>query len=449
MKIKLVKNTDCLRIYEINCDNSIVGTEYASVLEDASKRVNIEGFRKGAVPLDVIETRMGEKIIEIVSDNLERKIVQKIIEDEGGISKIAHIGKSKPLAKYTKDSIKMSIEIEINPEVPAIKYEKIKLDLPKLELSDADLDKEVEKVLSNFATPKRIDDPNIAIQNRHIAVINFVGRIDDKIVESACANNFSIEIGSRNLIPGFEDQMVGMKSGESKTIKVTFPKDYHAKDMAGKDAEFDINVLSINEKILPDLNEEFLGQFGLKSVEEFRSRISQDIDKMYENQIKRYAKVKVEEHLRDKYSDFPIPKVFLESEISRLKPILEKNNQELPEKTRKSAKDIEKECEKKAIENICMSFIYRSIITSEKIEISKEDVEAAIMNDAMMYGKDYEKIIKMYSENPNMRNFVESRLQEDRAFDYMFGKISITRKPLNLEKMKIEIDKLFSSLKKE
>jgi len=447
MSVKLIKNKDCFRMYEASFGKETISTEYNKVLKKASSEIAMDGFKKGSVPVDVIENRYGERILNIVADNLQRKILKKVLEDDKLTDSIAHIEEHKPLAPYSKDLMKMTFNLQLNPELPIVKYEKIKLDLPILDLTDADVVREIERISVNFSTTKIIEKSDAEVANGNIVIIDFIGRLHGEVIQSACASDFSLDIGSGSFVPGFEEKLIGMKAGDQKTIVVTFPKEYHEKSFANQNVEFDINLKAIREKELPEIDDALAVKFGFKNLSELKDRIKSDISNFHEDQVKKFAKIKVDEYLRDKYCNFTVPDIFLLPEIKRLKDFFTTANIKQPEKSRKSEKDIDKESLKKANENVCMSYFYRDIIKSEKINPTEDAINMEIMQEAMASRQNYEELLKQYEENPENKSYIVSKIQENEAFNFIFSKINLNRYKISLDKFQDELTKLYKNLK--
>jgi trigger factor len=445
VKIKLAKNKDLVREYHVTCDENLISIEYKNVLDQASKEIKVDGFKKGAVPLEIVEQKMSARVLEIAASSVQKKVLSKILEDEKLEDKIAHVENVTPIEPYTKSSMKMSVVIQMHPEMPSLKLEKIKIERPVCEIDKAFAQERIEQIAKNYSQSREISE-NRPIKNGDIAKIDFVGKINGVPFDGGTGGDYDLEIGSGNFIPGFEEQLIGANIGDTVIVKVPFPADYHVKDLAGQASEFDVTINKISEKILPELNDEFAKKFGIETYAEFEKIIHENIDKEHERQIKLALKAVVDKAIREKYCDFDVPAVFLEPEYKRLLELFTERNSKKTDKEKKSASAIEKEANEKARQNVCMSYIYREFITKEKLDASEEEINSEIATEAAMYGKPLEEAIVHYNQNPNAKNRIVSKIQEDKAFELILSKITTKEKKIKPQDLSNELSEIYKSI---
>lgn len=445
MKVKLVKNKDLIREYNVVCDEEMVSSEYAKVLVQASKDVKIDGFEKGKAPAEMVEKRLGAKIMEVVATGVQRKILRKVFEDEKIVESVAHIENVVPMEPYTKNSMKISFRLQMHPEIPAIKYEKIKAEVLSTDVTDEFVEKKLDEIAKGYSSTKKIEEER-ALKLGDISIIDFVGRVDGELIEGGSANDYRLEIGSKSFIDTFEDQLIGMKISEQKTIKVRFPDQYQAPNLSGKNAEFDVVLKEIHESVLPEKNDDFAKIFGFESYKALFEKLKENINSENERQIKLATKALVDKAIREKYCDFQCPPIFIDPEYKRVLDLLTKRNESLDEKKRKKSEEIEKEAKKKSEENVCMSYVYRNIITENKFEPSEEQISAEISREAASSGMPFEELFAKYKQDESLMGYVISKIQEDKAFDSIFDKISKSTKKVEIEKLQEELEKIYKSI---
>lgn len=449
MKAKLVKKEECMLSYEAYAEESFVSQEYKRLVEEAIKTVKVDGFKIGTAPVEIVEQRLGSRLLDMVADTLYRKVILKIIEDDKLKEKFINISDYKPLDLYTRKSVKISFDVEINPEVPEVRYDKIKIALPNVAITNEDLEFELKSLGERFATPKAVEN-EVILQKGHIAKIDFVGRLKNEVVKEATGNDYSLEIGSNTFVPGFEEQLIGLKAGQEKTIIVKFPDDYHSENFAGQDVEFDVRLRYIQEKQIPEMNDEFAKKFGLESITKLSDEIKKNIEKINEETINRYAKFKIDNILREKYCGFTVPNVFFKPELKKIKESLEKRYNSNPDKKTKTSEEIEKEATDIAKKNIGMSYIYRNIIASQKIEATEDEINEIMEQESARTGVKIEDLQKEYNEeNSKKKSLAISFVQERRSFDWILSKVSLTRYDVKAKDLQSEMQKLWKELDEE
>lgn len=252
--------------------------KYQEELAKCVQEAELPGFRKGKVPTAMYLKRFGEaKVINNTMDELINSSYFEAIQAK----KIKAVGYPQiDLAKAPKGGFAYSAEVSVLPEVVAKDYLGIEATKEAVVVTDEELEKEVNRNLANSADLEVVEDG--AIEKGNVAVFDFCGSVDGVEFEGGKAENYSLEIGSGQFIPGFEDQMLGMKNGEEKVVKVKFPEEYHASDLAGKDAEFKVVVHEIKKRVLPELNEDYVKGLeieGVETVDAYKAMLKENLEK--------------------------------------------------------------------------------------------------------------------------------------------------------------------------
>lgn len=244
--------------------------------------VEVPGFRKGKLPRSMYESRFGieslyEEAInyavnEAYVEYLQKSKLQVVSYPELDVD-FKTVGKDKKL-KYT-------LEVEVYPTVELGQYKEIEVEKEKVDVTEADINEYIDRILQQHSELEIIE--NKPLENGHTAVFDFEGSVDGVLFDGGKAENYSLEIGSGNFIPGFEEQMVGMNTGEEKVIKVKFPEEYHASELAGKDADFKINLHEIKQRVIPTLSDEFVSEEleieDVKTVDDYKKFVKELIEK--------------------------------------------------------------------------------------------------------------------------------------------------------------------------
>ena len=399
----------------------------AEKFEEAMKKVyvktakyfNIPGFRKGKAPMQLVERQYGSAIFyedafnELVPDIYDEAIKENKIE---AVSRpnidIVQMEKGKELI--------FTATVETKPEVELGKYKGIEIKKIEYNTTDKDIEHELGHMAERNSRLVSIEDR--PVEKGDITTIDFVGSIDGVEFEGGKAENHELEIGSNTFIPGFEDQIIGMKIDEEKDIKVKFPEDYFSKDLAGKDAVFKVTLHEIKKKELPKIDDEFAKDVSeFDTLEELKNSIKEKLDT--ENTEK--AKYETEEEAIKVVCDntkLDIPNGMIELEIDNMVKDMENRlsyqglnlNQylQIMGKTEKEIRDSYKE---QAERNIKSRLVLEAIVKAEKIEVTPEEVDDKIKEMAKQYGRKEDELLA----NEQLKEYIEGNLKTEKAIDFI------------------------------
>ena len=290
-------------------------------LKKLSKTVKVNGFRKGHVPLEVVKKNVDPNALaqETLENALSRAVAESFIEN-----KLQAL--ERPEVEVKKfvpgESLEFTAEADVLPKVELGDYKKLKATEKKISVAKKDVDEVVERIRKSMAEKKEVKR---AAKLGDEAVIDFVGKKDGEAFPGGTGNDYPLELGSGSFIPGFEEAIVGLKAGDKKDIELTFPKDYHAPDLKGKKVVFETTVKKINEKVLPELNDEFAAKTGPFTS---MSELTADIKRELEAQKKREASDELKDSLVKQLvakSNVAVPAVLREDQVRSIEQDLMQN----------------------------------------------------------------------------------------------------------------------------
>ena len=366
--------------------------EFKKVLENAE----LPGFRKGKVPQNMYLKRFGDQqVVMNTADSLVNKSYPEAITSK----KIQVVGYPQIALEKVKSGFAYSAVVSVVPEIDVKDYKGIEAVKEIALVTDEDIEKEINRVLSNSADLEVVEEGTL--EKGQTAVFDFCGKVDGVEFEGGKAENYSLEIGSGQFIPGFEDQMVGMKVGEEKTLKVKFP-DQYAAELAGKDAEFDVKLHEIKKRVLPELNDEFVANLeieGVKTVDAYKAMVKDNL----QSEKEEASKNKFEDDVLTKLCEnnpVVIPEEMIEDSINRRVEQLENQakmyglNAELLLKYQGvESLDQYKELLRPGIKtSIQEEVILEAIAKVEKLKLTKEDYEKYYAQIAKYQNKDVKDI---------------------------------------------------------
>jgi trigger factor len=387
-----------------------------------AKHFVVPGFRKGKAPRNLVEKQYGESVLFEEAFNIVVPEVYDNIIKENNIDAVAtpdidikQIGKDKELI--------FTAMVTVKPPVKLGKYKGIKAPKKEYKVSDEDINNAILEMAEKNARIITAEDGK-AVENKNIAVIDFEGFVDGTPFEGGKGTNHQLEIGSGTFIPGFEDQVIGMKVSEEKDVKVTFPENYYSKELAGKEAIFKVKLNEIKIKELPEIDDEFA-----KDVSEFDTLAELKADKKehMEEENEKRAKFEIEEEAIKQVveaTEIDIPKVMIDLEIDEYIKEFETrlsyqgmNMDSYLELLGKNMLDVRKQYEEKATSNIKTKLTLEAIYKTENLEVSEEDMTAKLTEVAKAYGRDAEEFVK--NANEQMKSYVTEELKYDKAVKFI------------------------------
>lgn len=383
----------------------------------SAKYINIPGFRKGKAPMNIVEKYYGKEIFyedafnEVAGEAYEEALKENNVEAVSRPNiEVTQIEKGKDLI--------FTAVVETKPEVELGKYKGI--EIPKIEytVSDEDIEKEIQQMQEKNSRLVSVEEGTV--EKGNITVIDFEGFVDGIAFEGGKAEGHELEIGSGAFIPGFEDQVIGMKVEEEKDIKVKFPEEYFSKELAGKDATFKVKLHEIKKKELPELDDEFAKDVSeYDTLEELKNSIKEKIEKRNEEKEK-YEKqeLAIKAITEEMKIDIPGGMIELEAE-NMLKDIEQRLSyqgmklEQYLQMMGKTAEEMKKEYEPQAIEAIKSRLALEAIIKEEKIEATDEEIDNKIKEMATNYGKKEEEI----KDNENIRKYLKEGIENEKAIE--------------------------------
>ena len=399
-------------------------------IQQVAKTAKIDGFRKGKVPVSHIRAQYGAGIQQEVINDVIRDTVFDAIREENiravGMPNIDDV-------KLENDFLVYQATVEVFPEVEVQSLEGVDVERQTATVGDADVDTMIESLQKQRQTFAAKED---AAANGDQVKFDFEGSIDGELFDGGAAQDFSLVLGSGRMIPGFEDGIVGMKAGEEKTINVTFPEDYQAENLKGKQAQFKINVKSVETPAVPELDEAFFEQFGVK--EGGLDKLKADVRKNMEREVKNAARAQVKEAtfnaLLEK-NEIEIPGSMLEQEIDRQRDMmLNRFAQQFGADPKNFSKDMlpNELFEEQALRAARLGVLVSSIIEANKLEVDQARVDAFINEMAENY-EDPKEVVDFYSNNKQERANIEAVVLEDQVVDYLLAQANVSDKDVSYQ----------------
>ena len=418
-KVEKTKNANEVKL-EITVEAEKFEEAIKKVYFKSAKYFNIPGFRKGKAPMQIVEKYYGK---EIFYEDAFNEVAGEALEEAVKENKLEVV--SRPDIDVTqiekgKDLIFTAI-MQTKPEAELGKYKGIEIKKIEYNVSDEDIEHELGHMQEHNSRLISIEDR--PVESGDIATIDFEGFVDGVAFEGGKAENHDLEIGSNTFIPGFEDQIIGMKIDEEKDINVKFPEEYFSKDLAGKDATFKVKVHEIKKKELPELDDEFA-----KDVSEFDTlkELKADIKAKKEKQNEERAKYETQDAVIKAVCEkmkVEIPSGMIEMEIDNMLKDIENRLsyqglklEQYLQMMGKTEEDMRKEYEPQAIEGIKSRLALEAVIKAEKIEATDKEIEEKMKEMAKNYGKENDE---EFMKNENVKNYIKQGIESEKAMDFL------------------------------
>jgi trigger factor len=416
MQVDIIKNEGLDKHFKVVVLAKEIEETIQSNAKDIAKTYKMPGFRPGKVKPELIIKKHGDSLRKEAIENQINDIISKIVKENN--LDLATNPTIDDLKQEDGANLEFTLKFELLPEVAIPDFKKIKLERPTPSVSEKDIDEQVEKFRERFKEFKKASSKTKA-KNGDQLLISFEGFINGKAFEGGKGEDYPLELGSNSFIAGFEEQLVGAKEGDEKTIKVKFPESYGSEEVAGKDAEFVVIVKEVRQSELPEINEEFLKKFKIENLEALRTRLADDVKNEYEEAIRTIMKVKLFDDLEDKLT-FPAPKTLVDREFNILWGQLQEIRETDESVKSKDEKELEKYYRKVASRRVRIGLMLAEYAKLNNVKISSEDINKAIYQQARAFPGNPRAVFDFYQQNPKALESLRGPILEDKAVSLIF-----------------------------
>lgn len=433
MKITEAKKEGLKREYKVVVPAADFEAKIDAKIQQVAKTAKMPGFRAGKAPFAMLKKKYHDSVIGEVIEDAVREGTAEVISQ----NKLRPA--TQPDVKITSFSDGKDLEFDVSlenlPEIKLGDFSKINLDKYMAEVPE----EEVEKALKYISEANRetvVAEGKKAAKG-DVVMIDFVGSIDGEEFKGGKGSNYPLELGSGSFIPGFEDQLIGAEAGSHVDVKVKFPENYHAKDLAGKDAVFAVDVKEVREKKAVELNDEFAKSVGAESLEKLKEDIRNRIKSDYENASRMKIKRQLLDALDNEY-DFESPASLVDAEYKAIVDQYEQakkyNQLDAAEKNKPEAELLE-EYKNIALRRVKLGLLLSEVGQDAKISIKPEDINEAIMKEAKKYPGQEKMVLDYYLKNKAAVDGLKAPIFEEKIVDYIIGKANVADKIVSVEEL--------------
>ncbi len=426
MSYQVEEVNGCTKKLVFSFESLDLTTEIKNELVKKQRTVSLKGFRKGKAPLSVVQKMYGPQVeSEALNSFIQNKMYEAITKED---LRVVGYPNFENMNYDPGKSVSFDAVVEIFPKVTLKDMSNLSFTKDAVEFKDSDLDDVRKNHMNSKAEMTEVKDDSVALDKGLFAVMNFQGEMPNgEKPENMKGEEFLLEIGSGQFIPGFEDQMLGMKKGDKKTLEVTFPADYQATDLQNALVKFEVDLLEIKEKNYPEFTDELAKEFGFDSVSDFEEKNKANLI----DQKERVAKQKLNQEILDKLveeNSFDIPAALVAQQENHLKEDVKKtlaqqgfNEQMMQEYFEKWTSDLTD----KAKFQVRSGLILDAIAKEHNVEASQEDFDIKLEEVAKSSGLDMEQIKSFYSKDESMKNNLMFAIREEKTFEKIYGFVKI------------------------
>ena len=407
-----------------------VEAQIESELQSVGKKVKIQGFRPGKVPMKVLKQRYGKEVMGDVLEASVNKATRQLMDEK---KLRPAIQPDIQIVSYEEGSdLSFDVLVEVMPEVPELKYDAITVDEYQYDLPEQEVTDSLNRLAKSRAHTHQVERESKLGDS---IKIDFVGKKDGVPFDGGTASDFMLELGAGQFIEGFEAQLVGTKSGDTREVSVTFPEQYHSAALAGQPAVFDVTVHEVHQPHLPEIDDAFATTLGFKDLENLTGAVRQQIDFEYKGRARSKAKKQLFDAL-DKEVKLEVPSKMLAFENeSIMKQVLDAKQQGDADLKDKSEDELKAEYGVIAERRVRLGILLSEIARANNLQISREELSAAVMSQARNYPGQEDKIFEFYRKNPREVEELRGPILEEKAVDFVLEKVKRAPKKVTIEEL--------------
>ena len=440
MQVNETLNEGLKRGYAITVTAAELDAKVNEKLVEAQPEVEMKGFRKGKVPMALLKKQFGQRI---VGEAMQESI-------DGAMSE--HFEKSgdrpamQPDVKMTNEDWKEGDDVQVEmtyeklPEIPELDMSKITLEKLVVKADDAAIEEALANLAENAQDFKARKKGSKAKDGDQV-VMDFLGKVDGEAFEGGAADDFPLVLGSGNFIPGFEEQLVGVKAGEEKAVVVTFPEEYQAAHLAGKEATFDCTIKEVKEPVAAEINDELATKFGAEDLASLKTQIAERLEAEYAGASRAVMKRGLLDAL-DKMVDFDLPPSLVEAEAGQIAHQLW--HEDNPDVQGHDHPEIEttEEHTTLATRRVRLGLLLAEIGQKAEVQVSDAEMTQAIMNQARQYPGQERQFFEFVQQNQQMQQQLRAPLFEDKVIDHIADAATVNKKEVSKEDLQKAVEAL-------
>ncbi|QGX98472.1 trigger factor [Roseovarius faecimaris] len=443
MQVTETLNEGLKRGYKMVLSAKELDDKVLAKLKEAQPEIEMKGFRKGKVPLPLLKKQFGARVLGEAMQEAVDGAMSKHFEDSG------ERPAAEPAVKMTNEDWKEGDDVEVEmsyealPEIPELALDKIKLEKLVVKADDAAVDEALGNLASTAQDFKDRRKGSKAKDGDQVT-FDFVGKVDGEAFEGGSAEDYPLVLGSNSFIPGYEEQLVGVKAGEEKDVTVSFPEDYQAEHLAGKEAVFSCTIKAVKEPVAAEINDELAQKFGAEDLEALKTQIRERLEMEYAGAARAIMKRGLLDAL-DKTVKFELPPTMVEMEAKQIAHQLW--HEDNPDVHGHDHPEIEptKEHTELAERRVKLGLVLAELGRVAEVQVSDAEMTQAVMEQARQYPGQEREFFEFVQSNPQMQQQLRAPIFEDKVVDHAFEQAKVTEKEIS----KDDLEKALEALEDE
>jgi len=440
MQVTETLNEGLKRGYAITIPATELEEKVNAKLAEAQPEIEMKGFRKGKVPMPLLKKQFGPRLMGEVMQEAVDGAMNKHFEDSGDRPAL------QPDVKMTNedwkegDDVNVEMSYEALPAIPEVDVSGVELEKLIVKAEDAAVTEALENLASS-AQEFEAREEGAASEDGDQVVIDFVGKVDGEAFEGGSAEDYPLTLGSNSFIPGFEEQLVGVKSGEEKDVTVTFPEEYGAEHLAGKEAVFSCTVKEVKAPKAAEINDELAKKFGAEDLDQLKGQISERLEAEYAGAARQVMKRAALDALAELVS-FDLPPSLVEAEAKQIAHQLW--HEENPDVQGHDHPEIEPtdEHNKLAERRVRLGLLLAEMGQKAEVEVTDQEMTQAIMQQARQYPGQERQFFEFIQQNAQMQQQLRAPIFEDKVIDLVFDQAKVSEKEVSKEDLQKAVEAL-------
>jgi len=436
MQVTETKSEGLVREFKVALPAKDIEEKISFRLQELAKTVSLPGFRPGKVPVAVLRKKYGPSVMGEVLERAVNDSSQQALAEKG--MRPAMQPEIEVTSFEDGKDLEYTISLEILPEITPTDFSKIKLKRLVPDTSSSDIDDVLENLAKSHGDSQTISETRNS-KNGDVLAIDFLGKVDGVEFAGGKAENYELTLGTGTFIPGFEEQLVGVKAGNKVEVKVAFPDNYGAAELSGKDAVFEVTVLELKETMPAAIDDELAKKVGMENLDALKNSVKEEQERDFNNMARMTLKRELLDQLADSH-DFEVPGKLLEREFDSIWSQYEEQRKTAVEEGQPTPEDDGKsdEKQKKDFREIAERRVRLGLLMSEvgrvnSIEISQEDLNNQLMAEAKRHPGREQEVIDHFKNNPQAMEQLSAPVYEEKVADFIIEKATVTDKKATME----------------
>ena len=433
MQVTQTSSEGLKQAYKIVVESKDIDAKVSEKLADLSQTARLPGFRPGKVPTRVLKQRFGKSVLGEVLQQAIDDSVRKTIEDKALKPAL------QPKIEVTKfdegSDLEYTLEVEVLPEITPGDFSGISLERLKVDVSDAEVEESLQK-LADQQTAYDAAEADTAAAKGDAAVIDFLGKLDGTPFEGGAGTDYQLVLGSGQFIPGFEDQLVGVKAGDKKDVSLTFPAEYPAEKLAGKAVVFEVTVKEVRKPNVPAINDDMAVRLGLENLAQLREKVKEQIA----GEFSSIGRARIKRALLDRLDEmhrFDVPPGLVDAEFSAIKQQLDADRAQAGPTAPEPKPDDELSAEYRPIaeRRVRLGLLLSRVGELNNIKVGRDELSRAIAQQAQRFPGQEQQVFKYFQDNPQAAVQLQAPIFEEKVVDFILELAKVTDKTVSKDEL--------------